>query len=170
MNSPRYILDSDVLITAKNLYYAFDICPGFWQGILDYHSSGRVFSIQRIKSELLQGKKTDELVQWVNSSVPSSFFLDVDEEDVTTAYAEVMLWVQRNTRFTEAAKAKMASGADGWLVAYAMVHSTVVITLEISAPQSKDIKIPDLCQQFGVTAENPYSMLRSLQIKFDLRS
>jgi hypothetical protein len=26
-----YILDSDVLITAKNSYYAFDLCPGFWR-------------------------------------------------------------------------------------------------------------------------------------------
>ena len=26
-NEQRYIVDSDVFITAKNLYYAFEICP-----------------------------------------------------------------------------------------------------------------------------------------------
>ena len=25
-----YLVDSDVFITAKNLYYSFDLCPGFW--------------------------------------------------------------------------------------------------------------------------------------------
>jgi uncharacterized protein DUF4411 len=25
-----YLLDTDVFIQAKNLHYAFDVCPGFW--------------------------------------------------------------------------------------------------------------------------------------------
>jgi hypothetical protein len=33
----RYIVDSNVFITAKNLYYAFDICPGFWKSIILQH-------------------------------------------------------------------------------------------------------------------------------------
>lgn len=32
-----YILDSDVFIAAKNTYYAFDICPGFWESIVQAH-------------------------------------------------------------------------------------------------------------------------------------
>ncbi|MCY4264956.1 MAG: DUF4411 family protein [Gammaproteobacteria bacterium] len=40
-------MDSDVLITAKNLYHAFDICPGFWKCLLHYHRGSRVFSIDR---------------------------------------------------------------------------------------------------------------------------
>lgn len=35
-----YLIDSDVLITAKNSYYAFDLCPGFWKNLLDKHESG----------------------------------------------------------------------------------------------------------------------------------
>lgn len=29
-----FVLDSDVLITAKNRYYACSICPGFWDTFL----------------------------------------------------------------------------------------------------------------------------------------
>ncbi|MBR3623506.1 MAG: DUF4411 family protein [Selenomonadaceae bacterium] len=29
-----YILDSNTLITAKNLYYAYDIVPSFWNILL----------------------------------------------------------------------------------------------------------------------------------------
>ncbi len=28
---PIYVIDSDVFISAKNGYYAFVICPGFWE-------------------------------------------------------------------------------------------------------------------------------------------
>ena len=30
MADGTYLLDSDVFMAAKNLYYSFDICPGFW--------------------------------------------------------------------------------------------------------------------------------------------
>ncbi len=39
-----YIIDSDVLISAKNSYYSFEICPGFWDSLIKHHQSGEVFS------------------------------------------------------------------------------------------------------------------------------
>ncbi len=54
-----------MFIAAKNLYYAFDICPGFWNGILQAHEKGSVRSIDRIRNELLSGRKEEDLVLWV---------------------------------------------------------------------------------------------------------
>lgn len=34
-----YLMDSDVFITAKNLYYSFDICPGFWDSVIHHHAA-----------------------------------------------------------------------------------------------------------------------------------
>jgi hypothetical protein len=166
-----YILDSDVLIAAKNAYYAFDICPGFWNAVLQGHSQRRIFSINRVRGELMSGSKTEDLVQWVGKEVPDAFFLDVDEDPVTTAFQEIMLWSQRHTRYFDSAKAKFATGADGWLVAYAKVHGSVVVTNEQSQPESKKaIKLPDVCSQFDVQSQNTFTMLRDLAMKFDLRS
>ncbi len=36
-----FVLDSDVFIAAKNAYYAFDICPGFWDAIIRAHGEDR---------------------------------------------------------------------------------------------------------------------------------
>jgi hypothetical protein len=169
MTLKHYLIDSDVLITAKNLYYAFDICPGFWKSILHHHRRGAAFSVDRVRSELLAGRKTEDLVQWVTSEVPAEFFLEVDSDDVTSVYTDIMLWAQRHSTYTPQAKAKFATGADGWLVAYAKVHGAVVVTNEQRAPASKsEIKIPDVCDEFGVTAENPFSMLRDLGARFEL--
>jgi len=78
----KLVLDSDVFITAKNTYYAFDICPGFWKGLLYQHGKGSVFSISRVHDELKMGRKTEDLVLWVDEQVPEEFFFDVDEEAV----------------------------------------------------------------------------------------
>lgn len=126
--APLFLLDSDVFIAAKNAYYAFDICPGFWAALIQAHLAGRVRSIDRIQRELLSGRREEDLVQWVRNSVPSSFFDDSDAEAISSAYTEVMLWVQRNPQYLDRARAKFATEADGWLVAYAMVHGTVIVT------------------------------------------
>ena len=53
-----FLLDSDVFIAAKNSYYAFAICPGFWASLIYHHGQGTVCSIDRVKSELLAGRPT----------------------------------------------------------------------------------------------------------------
>jgi len=166
---PPYLVDADVFITAKNLYYGFDLCPGFWDGLVHHHREGRVFSIDRVRNELLAGPKTEDLVQWVRNEVPEGFFLDVDSDDVTEAYTEIMLWAQRHAQYYDYAKAKFATGADGWLVAHARVHGSTVVTLEQRAPEAKrEIKLPDVCAQFEVAYENPFAMLKQLGVRFDL--
>ncbi len=165
----RYIVDSDVFITAKNRYYAFDICPGFWRSLLNHHDKGRIFSIDRVRNELLVGRKSEDLVQWVSNQLPGSFFLEVDSEDVASAYTEIMMWAQRHPQYFDYAKAKFATGADGWLVAYAKVHGVIVVTNEQPAPESKkEIKLPDVCSQFSVSYKDTFFMLRDLGVQFDL--
>jgi len=163
-----YILDSDVFIAAKNSYYAFAICPGFWDSLIHHHGAGNVRSIDRVRSELLAGRKTEDLVQWVKEQLPPAFFVDTDEEAVTDAYGQVMLWVQRNPKYFDYAKAKFATGADGWLVAHAMVNEAVVITNEQPEPESKKgIKLPDVCTAFGVLYKNTFAMLHELEVRYE---
>lgn len=50
-----YLVDSNVLIEAKNRYYAFDIAPGFWEWLERAHRTGCVFSIEKVEEELLRG-------------------------------------------------------------------------------------------------------------------
>lgn len=165
----QFLLDSDVFIAAKNAYYSFDICPGFWTAILRTHGLGSVHSIDRVRNELLLGHEKEDLVQWVKRDVPSSFFLDASGSDVASAFTEVMLWVQRNPRYFDRATAKFATEADGWLVAYSMVKKTVVVTNEQPRPESRSrVLLPDVCVQFDVPFKSTFDMLRELKVQFDL--
>jgi hypothetical protein len=167
---PAYVVDSDVFITAKNRYYAFDICPGFWNSVIHHYGTGSLRSIDKVRQELLLGRPDEDLVQWVKKEVPADFFLDTAQQDVMTAYGQVMLWVQRHSRYSDQAKAEFATKADGWLVAYAKVHGVCVATNEQPAPESRrEVKLPDVCTQFGVRYEDTFAMLRALRVRYDYR-
>jgi len=162
-----YILDSDIFIAAKNSYYAFTICPGFWDSLIYHHEAGNICSIDRVKGELLAGRPTEDLVQWVKSDLPAGFFNGTDDKIVISAYEEIMLWVQRNPQYFDQAKAKFATEADGWLVAYAMAHGATVVTNEQPRPQSRNrVLLPDVCVHFNITPRDTFFMLRDLAIRF----
>lgn len=163
-----YLVDSDVFIAAKNKFYAFDICPGFWECLLHHHREDRIFSVDRVRDELLAGRNDEDLALWIKDDVPAGFFLNASTDQVSRVYKEIMVWVERHPRFFEPAKEEFASGADGWLVACAQAHRATVVTNEESAPKSKRaIKLPDVCQAFDVPWENTFGMLRTLQARFN---
>ncbi len=68
-----FLLDANVLITAHRSYYAFDLCPGFWDSVRAGFSAGRICSTRRVQAELLRGG--DVLADWVNLILPAEFFL-----------------------------------------------------------------------------------------------
>jgi hypothetical protein len=95
-----YLLDANVFIEAKRRYYAFDICPGFWDALIVHAENSTIKSIDRIKTiELQVGHVDDELKNWATTVIPNNFFATSDEEDVLSKYAEVMAWVENQPRF-----------------------------------------------------------------------
>ncbi len=166
-----YLLDSDVFIAAKNAYYAFLICPGFWDSMIHHQNAGSLFSIDKLQSELLAGQKEEDLVKWVKGELPDGFFHGTGGEDVTGVYSQIMLWAQRNTQYTAPAKAKFATEADGWLVAYASAHRHTVVTNEQPRPESKNrILLPDVCAEFKVPYLNTFEMLKELAVRYEWRA
>lgn len=93
MKDQFYIVDADVLITAKNRYYVFDLCPGFWESLIYHHQEGRIYSIISVRTEVFAGRQTEDLVQWAKGEVSQTFFRIVDTEDVMEAYNEIVEWV-----------------------------------------------------------------------------
>lgn len=164
MDAPAFVLDADVFITAKNLYYAFDLAPGFWKSLINHAGNGRILSIDYVKKELEKGK--DQLAQWAKNDF-SHAFISTDEEDVQESYREIMTWVQGQDQLSDAAKAEFARGADGWLVAYAKAKGCIVVTLETINPDIKrKVTIPNVCQAFSVQFVDTFEMLRRLGVQW----
>ncbi len=157
------MLDANVFIQASRRHYAFDIAPRFWDSLLHHAANGEVRSIDRVLEELERGK--DDLAAWAHDNF-NSFFDTTDDGAVIQTFSDIMVWVHAQSQFLDAAKADFARGADGWLVAYAKVKNSVVVTHEVLNPAIRSkVPIPNMCQPFSVPYIDTFDMLRRLGVR-----
>ena len=148
----KYIIDSNVFIQGKNFHYNFSFCEGFWDWVHAGFNSGVVYSIDKVRSELIAGKKGDEARKWAEE-MPEGFFLDdVGDAEVMREYGHVMSWAAADNHYQKAALSRFAEAkrADAFLLAYARAHGHIVVTHELSQPEKKkEVPIPDAAIKIG---------------------
>jgi len=86
--SKRFVLDANVFIEAKNKYYGFSLCPGFWKALIAQHKKSRLCSIDKVLDEL--GHERDALSDWAKGTVPDTFFKKTQDQAVTGALQEMV--------------------------------------------------------------------------------
>ncbi|MES2708754.1 MAG: DUF4411 family protein [Verrucomicrobiota bacterium] len=159
-----YLLDANTFIEAKNGYYHFEVCPGFWDWILAGKEAGRVFSIARVGQELNAG--TDALSQWAVKEA-AGLFLAADEGTVLEM-KKVVNWVMSQP-YDEKNRAGFFSKADPLLIAHALAHGHTVITHETKVnAESRKVKVPNVCDALGVRWMHSFKMLQEEKARFIL--
>lgn len=157
-----YLLDANTFIQAKNEYYWFDICPGFWDWLDQQNLAGNIFSIDRIGDELKQGN--DTLARWATAK-GRSFFLPLDNAALE-AMPRVVRWVQ-NVDYKDHAKRSFLGSADPFLIAYALAHGHTVVTHEVHVEgERRRVKIPSVCRALQVPCVRTVEMLRREGARF----
>ena len=159
-----YLIDADVLITAKNYYYAFDICPGFWELLLNENAAGRVFSIDKIHDDLTKGN--DKLTDWAQQH--HDFFHAIDAPatmQVTRVSAAVMAGA-----FNDSEKRKFLQSSDLYLIGYALAYGHTIVTLEKYSLGASKPKIPNISSALSVPCIQTFEMLRNLGAEFILKN
>ncbi len=160
---PRFVLDANVFIEAHRRYYALDLCPGFWDCLAHFSRESTLVSIDRVRAEM---SGADVLSDWVNQA-PAEMFDSTADVQMVDLFAQIMVWVQGQTQFGEAAKAQFAAAADGWVAAYAAVHRAVVVTHEVYNPTTRrKLPLPNVCRQFGIVTCDTFVMLREREVRF----
>lgn len=167
-----YLLDSDVLIRAKNDHYGFDFCPAFWEWLIAQCKDGKVCSIKAIHDELIQRPDPDDeddeedvLSRWARQD-GSCLFLPHDQP-MADKLSIVAQWANTQ-QYTQGAISTFLGCADYRLVSYALAHGCTVVTNEVPSNSKKKIKIPDACVGLKIPRATLYEMLRALGAKFIL--
>ena len=122
-----FVLDANAFIQPQRRFYPFDVCPGYWQALKWHNKERRICSVDRVRDELEAGG--DDLWDWAKR-LPKGFFEATDDLEVVEWYRQLARWVRAEPQFMPRAETDFASGADGWLVAFAKARSRVVVTLE----------------------------------------
>lgn len=157
----KYLLDTNVLIEAKNGFYAFDLCPGFWQW-LKLHSDMR--SIQMVKEEITAGG--DDLSNWVKNELPEGYFLP-ETEAVQQQYAVVADYVNKLPDFDVPKKNVFLGKADGWLIAAAIHYKASIVTHEaFDRGCRKKILLPVIADHFKISCVKIFDVLRDGKAQF----
>lgn len=162
-----YLLDANVFIEAKNVYYSFDVCPAFWAWIDDACRRGVVCSVERIRLEIEQGQ--DELSEWVADDARRIPMFRAPDQATLASVAQLSQWASNNN-FKAAAVAEFLSSGDLYLIADAHAHGDTVVTRERYAPDTKRVKIPNVCQAFDIPCVPPFQMLKDENARFVLGS
>lgn len=152
-----YWLDTNVFITPKNTFYAFDFAPGYWTFIEQQGEQGVLAASMMVYDELA-GDQNDELSEWVRAHRECGLFVQLDDA-VQTQMGNVADHVQGiyETQHVE----RFLSGADPWVIAHALNDGGQVVTFENKKRPSK-IKIPNVCDALDVGCTDLYDMLRAL--------
>lgn len=160
---PPFLLDTNIFITAADNYYAFDLAPKFWDGLIAEAKAGHLFTIDRVADEV---KGEGDLQTWMEGPF-APFVQDSGKPDTLAHYAALMRWAQ-GQKFKDSAKAELAKAtvADAWVVAHAKATGATVVTFEKYAPDCiTSVKVPNACKFLGVECVNTFVMLRALGFK-----
>src|SRR5262249_1232714 len=85
----RYLLDANIFIQAHQTYYGLITCPGFWNALVREHTAKRVYSIDKIKAELLAIE--DPLSDWAKSKAPPTLFKGTADKQVGNAFRDLLI-------------------------------------------------------------------------------
>lgn len=155
-----YLLDSDVLIRAKNDHYGFDFCPGFWIWLELANGAGVVHSVDAVYRELVAGD--DDLAEWAKAK--KSFFLPTTAAELQSLGA-INRWANDSPDYTANAKAEFSGAADSFLIAHAMAGGHTIVTHERASDGKKRVKIPNAALANGIEVATPFEMLRSERVR-----
>lgn len=157
-----YLLDANVLIAAKNLYYEFGRVDQYWEWLAFQAEQGNAKIPVEIYEEITAGK--DQLAAWAKENKGALVF----EEEVDIGL------VQRVT--TEGYAPDLTDieleviGRDPFLIAYALadIDNRIVVSGEVRSNKKRQNRpIPSVCDEFGAKSCDQWQFGRDLDFRTD---
>lgn len=156
-------MDANTYIQAKNFHYNMSFCPAYWDWLDQQFNNGEIASIEIVYDELTDGN--DELATWVKERKDQ--FIGISDDQTQEKYIEIVNFVMEMEDKKQQHKDTFLEKADPWLIAKALATDATIITHEVlDPPNSTKVKIPNICQEFGVGYMSAYELLERLEAKF----
>lgn len=168
-----YLLDTSVLIEAKNQYYPLDRIPQFWAWILEQSNRGRIKIPTEVLTEIRRGSKDDPLYAWITSHGEQLALQESPNPELLNNTLAIGYGFETRDL---AAAALPEMGADPFLVACALSNpfSRRVVTREqasvspVNLPLPQNRKIPLACALLNIQFINTFDLIRELDFRIPL--
>lgn len=157
-----YLLDANILITAKNLYYEFGRVDQYWEWLAFQAELGNAKIPLEIYEEITTGK--DELAAWAKDNKAQLIF----EEDVKIPLVQQVITQGYAPDLTDIEIE--GTGRDPFLIAYALadINNRMVVTGEVRSKKKRQNRsLPSVCDDLGVKCCDQWQFGRSLDFRTD---
>lgn len=157
-----YLLDANVLITAKNQYCEFGRVDQYWEWLAFHAKQGKAKMPLEIHEEITRGK--DELSEWAKSCKGDLAL----QEEVDVALIRQVIREGYAPDLTEVEIE--AVGRDPFPIACALAdrdNRTVVTGEKRSNKQRQNRPVPSVCADFSVKSCNQWDFGRALDFRTD---
>lgn len=153
MSNAKYVLDTNVFINMQR-HHPLDVFGSLWAKIADTIDSGTVISCGEVLDELSIGN--DDLIKW--AKLRNGAFL--------TSGAEVQRIVREILQKYPAlvTGTRKANGADPFVIALAKQKVCTLVSDETWAGNGQPVKIPNVCEAYGVRLIKFVDFLREVKI------
>lgn len=157
----KYVLDTNIFISASQRHYRFSFLPGFWFWIIEQEKKKLLCSFEECGKELRNFD--DELANWAKKN--KHLFLP-PRQGYEKSLKLVADWSNNSDRTNEV-KNRFMAGVDFKLIAFAHSESLSLVTEERPEPTQKGkIKIPDVCNDLGISWISPWDMFEKEKANF----
>lgn len=152
----RYTLDANILINMERLYPR-EFFSSLWHSMESAVRGGDICMCEMVQKEL--GRGDGDLLAWVKR-IPGFVCKTTDEELQTVAEISAAhpAWVKGQKNY-----------ADPFIIAHAKNDGLIVVTEERRAgpnAEDKNLKIPNVSDEYGVTCMKFFDLLRTQGWKF----
>lgn len=167
-----YVIDTNVLITARDQYYGFDQVPEFWDWLLHQAKAKNIGVPREALDEILDGKPhhgKDLLYEWARSK-DNEPILDLGAANIDLV--QHVLEHGYSSNLTE--DQVSALRADPFIVAHALADrgGRCVVSNENPKPtrQPHNRKIPDACAKLNIRCVPATNFIRLMKFSTKWRT
>lgn len=162
-----FLIDANVLITAKNTYYPMEHIPQFWDWLIKKGYEDEIKIPHEIYDEM--ANYSDNLASWIRGEdAKEALLLNEDADPALVQQALRLGYQSDDAKFTDSELIKV--GRDAFLVGYGIAdRSRTIVTKEITKRTQRfgATRLPDACDDCAVNWCDDFRMYRVLD--FNLR-
>lgn len=153
MINAKYVLDTNVFINMQR-HHPFDVFGSLWTKMADTIDTGTVISCNEVLDELAIGN--DSLLQWAKQRNGAFVSSGADVQHIVREILQQHPLLVTGTR--------KANSADPFVIALAKLKNCTLVSEETRAGAGQPVKIPNVCEAYGVRLIKFVDFLREVRI------
>lgn len=161
-----YWLDTGFLVQNRRRLHPKVRVPKFWEWVEAQIEAGRFQMPERVYAEVIKGD--DWLVRWARARRDKGLCIYPDGE-TQKQYTIIADYVESGGKYKDGhQKDRSLSGADLWVIAHAKANKSHFVVSQEDKEKVGDnrVKVPSVCDHFGVTCFDTYRLLEKLNARF----